>query len=156
MTAAGAPEDSGGSDEIKPTRLHASTSAPITTSEAPINTITCQKGQLSRLPYAIELFSECAAIHGYSEPVTRYSRHNPNPRKASGTRSTTGAEPTCTPPNSSPVMIAAGQVPLQLRSAVKMKPRNRNSSQIGATTHVSAALSRSSVVPSLAPNCSSS
>ena len=31
-----------------------------------------------------------------------------------------GAEPTCTPPNSSPVISAAGSVPRQLRSAVKM------------------------------------
>ncbi len=51
-------------------------------------------------------------------------------------------------------MIAAGHVPFQLRSAVKMKPRNRNSSQIGAITQVNAALNSSSDVPSLAPSCS--
>ena len=52
------------------------------------------------------------------------------------------------------MISAAGSVPFQLRSAVKMKPRNRNSSQIGAITHVSPALSSSSVVLSFEPSCS--
>src|SRR5665213_1201202 len=51
--------------------------------------------------------------------------------------------------------MPAGQVPFQLRSAVKMKPRKRNSSQIGATMHVNAALNSSSVVPAFEPSVSS-
>ena len=53
-------------------------------------------------------------------------------------------------------MSAASHGPRQLRSAVKMKPRNRNSSQIGASTHVSTALSTSSTVLWRVPSVSSS
>ena len=45
--------------------------------------------------------------------------------------------------------LAAGSVPRQLRSAVKMKPRNKNSSANGATTRSKAAMA-SVVRPRLA------
>ena len=58
----------GASGAIKPTRLQASATAPTPSSAQTINTGVCQP-QPSRLEKAIELFSECATIDGYSEPV---------------------------------------------------------------------------------------
>ena len=56
------------SGAIRPSRLQASTTAPIPASALTISTGTCQP-QPSRLENAIELFSEWAIMHGYSEPV---------------------------------------------------------------------------------------
>jgi hypothetical protein len=57
-----------GSGAIRPMRLNASTSSAIATSALTISTGACQP-QFSRLENASELFSECAAMHGYSDPV---------------------------------------------------------------------------------------
>ena len=54
-----------------PRRLAASAIAPISSSEPAISAITCQERPALEAAEAIELFSECAAIHGYSEPVIR-------------------------------------------------------------------------------------
>ena len=53
-------------------------------------------------------------------------------------------------------MRAASFGPRQLRSAGKMKPRNRTSSHTGASAHVRAALSSSRATLSPVPSCSSS
>ena len=62
-------------------------------------------------------------------------------------------------PNRIPVSIAATQVPMlwprtlmcQRRSAPKMKPRKKNSSQIGAITHTKMAAPTSAAVLVLIP-----
>ena len=52
------------------------------TASAPASTSgTCQP-QCSPTPNAIELLTQCSAMHGYSELVRWYSRHSRNPKKA--------------------------------------------------------------------------
>ena len=77
--------------------------------------------------------------------------HSTKPRNASGSRSTAGADRPCTAPNSTPVIAAAGHTPRQFLSARKTKPRNSSSSQIGATTQVTAQAARIPIVLPLPP-----
>jgi hypothetical protein len=90
----------------------------MTAFAASIVTGICQF-QCCDTPNASELFSACSAMQGSSEPVRAYSRHRATPKAASGTRYPIGAEPAWMPPNTRPVRMAAGQMPRQLRSAVK-------------------------------------
>lgn len=57
-----------GTREVMPARVKATPSVASTASEAASSTGICQL-QFSRLPNAMELFTQCAAMHGYSEPV---------------------------------------------------------------------------------------
>ena len=78
------------------------------------------------------------------------------PKNASGSRKAASAEPTWIAPKTSPVRIAAGHGPFQLRSAPKKKPRKKNSSAIGATTATRKATASSAKVLSLTPSSSGS
>jgi hypothetical protein len=99
-------------------RCTASASRPVMASDPTISTAICQV-QSWLTPNATELLRQCSAMHGYSDPVRSYSTQSAKPKKASGTRNAGSDEPAWIDPNTTPVRIAAGHFPRQLRSALK-------------------------------------
>src|SRR5215218_1574240 len=98
------------------TRWAASAASAIALSAHTNSTRICHDQSMAA-PNATELFAQCSAMHGYSEPVRSYSTQRLNPKNASGTRNAAFDELKWTIPNTSPVSAAAGHGPRQLRSA---------------------------------------
>ena len=134
---------------------------PITVSAPAISPRISTPFQCSWLtPRASALLTEWSAMHGYSDRVRQRTRQSTKPRNPSGTRYCEDAEPVCASPNRIPVRIAATQVPRSRPATVirirrrppKMKPRKKNSSQIGAITHTKMVAATSAPVLLLTPS----
>ena len=61
---------------------------------ADTNSTPISQPQCWETPKASELFTQCSAMHGYSDPVRSRSRHSAKPKKASGSRNAASADPT--------------------------------------------------------------